>query len=356
MIPIAGKTQKEKISAMPKISKSEMARLFHRLAVSYSAGIDIRTAIEKEKGQGSSAYKLRMRRVHRMLTEGSELAEAMEATDGYFPELAISVVKAGEKGGRLNESFARLSKHYKDLVTFRNNFLQAIAWPAFELCFAILIVGGMMAIADNIMDTLGAEKFDWFWMGSTIGNVIAYFVLVATLISGFVVLVVGTGRGWFGDLPIKIAMRIPLIGGTIEALALSRFSWTMSIAENAGMSALDIAQLSLRSTELYYYKQLEPKICGLLREGKRFYDSFLATETFPDKLLLYVDNGETAGELAETMDRLSGEYQEQAEINLKAISAIGFVASLLLVALLVGAIVIFAVQQYINILNNVGNF
>lgn len=337
---------------MPKISKSEMAKLFHRLGTSYSAGIDLRSAVEKEVNLGSPSYRLRMRRIHRLMTEGSELAEAMEATDGYFPELAISVVKAGERGGRLNEAFARLSKHYQDLVTFRNNFLQAIAWPMFELAFAILIVGGMMIIADYIVDGLGGKPYDWLWMGSTTGNVIAYFVLVGLFLTAMGTAIYGTGQGWFGNLPVKIAMRIPLIGGTLEALALSRFSWTMSIAENAGMNALDIAQLSLRSTELYYYKQLEPKICELLRAGKRFYDSFLATQTFPDKLLIYVDNGETAGELAESMDRLSGEYQAQAEINLKAISAIGFVASLLLVACLVAAIVIFAAQQYLNLLNS----
>ncbi|MEL7496335.1 MAG: type II secretion system F family protein [Planctomycetota bacterium] len=341
---------------MAKISKSQMAKLFLRLSTSYAAGIDIRTAIEKEMQNGTPAFKLRARRIHRLLGEGKELAEAMEATDGYFPDLAISVVKAGERGGRLEEAFAKLGNHYKSLVTFRNNFLQALAWPAFELCFAILIVGGLMIIADNMMETLGMDKMDWLWMGSTMGNVTAYFVLVISFFAAMATLVIGTARGWFGNLPIRLAMRIPLIGPTIEALALSRFSWTMSIAENAGMSAIDIAQLSLRATELYYYQQLEPQICRSLQAGNRFHETLKNTETFPEQLLMYVDNGETAGELAESMYRLSDDYQAKAELNLKAIGTIGFVLTLLLVAGIVAAICIFAVQQYINILNNVGNF
>ena len=54
------------------------------------------------------------------------------------------------------------------------------------------------------------------------------------------------------------------------------------------------------------------------------------------------------------MNRASADLQAKAEINLKAISVIGFVTVLMVVGALVLAILIFAMQAYINILNNAG--
>ena len=164
---------------MAKISQNQLAKLFQRLATSYRAGIDLRTSVKRESQSGSLAHQQKMKRVANALDGGGSLAKAMSETQGYFPELAVSVVKAGEAGGRLDESFSRLGKHYKDLVAFRNNFLRAIAWPAFELLFAVGIVGLLMAICDWIFSSLEKQPINWFWMGSTVGNVIAYYVLAA---------------------------------------------------------------------------------------------------------------------------------------------------------------------------------
>ena len=337
---------------MARISISQMAKLFHRLATSYTAGIDLRSAYRRESETGSPAYRAKAHQIYKQLDGGRPLAEAMESTNGYFPELAISVVKAGERGGRLEESFSRLSKHYGDLVAFRTKFLAAIAWPAFEMFAAIMLVGGLMAICDWIFTSMEMEKFNWFYMGSTIGNVIAYFVLVFLLMAGSVVAVLGTARGWFGTLPMRLAMKIPLIGKTIECLALSRFAWTMSVAENAGMNAIETAQLALRSTENFFYTNLESEVTRGIRNGNQFYPTLKATKAFPDNLLIYVENGETAGELAESMDRASAELQAKAEINLKLIGTIGFVLMILFAAGLVLFIAVFAMQQYINMLNS----
>ncbi len=337
---------------MSKITQNQLAKMFHRLATSYAAGIDVRTILQRESETGSTVYRLKLKQVDDGVSQGRTMAEAMRDTEGYFPELAISVVHAGERGGRLEESFQRLAVHYSDLIRFRNNFLAALAWPAFEMFAAIVLVGGMMAICDWIFDGMEMEKINWLLMGSTAGNVTAYFVLVALLLTGAVVAVIGTARGWFGATPMKIARKIPLIGSTIECMGLSRFAWTMSVAENAGMNPVEIAQLSLRATENYHYKQFEDQVCRSLQQGNRFYTTLKETGAFPRDFLIYVDNGETAGELAETMDRASKEYQQKADLNLKLIGTIGFVGMLLFVGLMVLIIAVFAVQQYINMLNS----
>ena len=97
---------------MAKISYSQMAKLFRRLATGYGAGIDIRQLYRRETETGSPAYRVNSQKVFKRVNQGQSLAQAMKAVNGYFPELAIAVVQAGEKGGRLEESFSKLSQHY----------------------------------------------------------------------------------------------------------------------------------------------------------------------------------------------------------------------------------------------------
>jgi type II secretory pathway component PulF len=341
---------------MPRISQSQLAKLFQRLAISYKAGIDVRTILRKEAETGSKYYRSKSREVAEGVAEGKSLAEAMQETDGYFPELAISVVHAGEKGGRLEESFARLADHYRNLVSFRNRMLSSLAWPLFELFVAILMVGLMMAVCDWIFSALEKPPVNWFWMGSTFGNIVAYFLLVILFFIGLFLLLRGISQGWFGDLPMKIARRIPVVGKTIESLALSRFAWTISVAENAGMNPMEVASLALRSTENYYYQQHEDSIIGSLEKGKSYYKSFKATQAFPDDLLNQIDNGEISGELAETMNRASEEFQNRADLNLKLLGTIGFALMLGLVALLVLGVAVFAMQQYLELLSGISKW
>ena len=144
---------------MARISQGQLAKLFRRLATGYRAGIDIRSLYKRETETGSPSYRVNSKRILSGVSQGSSLANAMQDQGNYFPKLAIAVVHAGERGGRLEDSFAKLSEHYENLVKFRNNFLMRIAWPAFELFAAISIVSLMIFITGWISDTLGKPPF-----------------------------------------------------------------------------------------------------------------------------------------------------------------------------------------------------
>lgn len=340
---------------MARISYSQLTKLFQRLATSYSAGIDLLSIYDKEiKGTGKT-YRTKSSQIRDQLAEGDSLTDAMMATDGYFPDLALAVVRAGEKSGRLEDSFHRLSKHYDNLVKFRTRFLTSIAWPMFELVASIGLIGLLILVMHWVMvDIGGIDPIDWFGMGSTTGNfllycgVVAFFALIAFL------LVFGSMKGWYGTLPMRIARRVPLIGKTLEHLALSRFAWAMSAAENAGMDVLETGKLSLEATENYYYKMVIPEVLYDLRKGKSFTKTFLATDAFPPDFITWIDNGETAGKLAETMHQASLTLQEKAETNLQIISKIGFVLMMGFVAVVLGFAIIMLFQKlYIEPINNI---
>ena len=333
---------------MAKISYSQMAKLFNRLATSYSAGLDIRSVYTREANTGSGSYRLNAKRVLNGINQGLPLAVAMNKTDGYFPDLAIAVVHAGERGGRLEESFRRLSEHYAGIVKFRNAFLMSIAWPAFELFFAVFIIGMLILIMGWVTSSANMKPIDWFGLGlSTTSNFILYWSVMLLVFGSLSLLFLGVLQGWFGTLPMRIARRTPLVGKTIESLALSRYAWTMSVAENAGMNPVETGELAIRSTQNYYYQRLEEPICRELRNGRTFTQAMESTDAFPEDFLTHVDTGEISGQLAETMDRASIEHQTRAETNMKLMGTIGFISMLLFVGLVVGILIIMMYQKLV---------
>ena len=339
---------------MARISYRQMAKLFHRLATSYSAGIDLLTIYEDETRVAGGTYRSKSTEIRDRLADGDSLTDAMTSAD-YFPDLALAVVRAGEKSGRLEDSFAKLSKHYEDLVKFRTRFLTSIAWPAFELFAAVGLIGLLILIMHWVMvDIGGIDPIDWFGMGSTTGNFLLYCGVVLSIALVVFLLVFGSVKGWYGSLPMKIARRVPLLGRTIEHLALARFSWAMSATENAGMDVLEIGKLSLEATENYYYKMVIPEVLYDLRKGNSFAKTFGETDAFPDELLTYIRNGERAGKLAETMQHASAELQERAENNLQIISKIGFMLMMGFVTIVIGGAVILLFQKlYLEPINNI---
>lgn len=338
---------------MAQITYTEMAKLFRRLATGYGAGIDLKSVYVRETEIGSLTYRKQAKRIVETLGRGDSLADAMQSEPGYFPDLAVSVVNAGEQGGRLEDALDRLSTHYESLVKFRNGFLLSIAWPLFELVFAIVLIGVVILLLGMLA---GDEAANWFGMGSAMANFLFYAGCVLTIATVLALGFLGLKHGWFGTLPMRVARHIPLVGKTIESMALSRFAWTMSIAENAGMDALAIARMSLQSTQNYFYQRLIDPICKSLQKGNPFSSSFRSTDSFPEDFLIYVENGETAGMLAESMDRASRDLQTRAENNLKLLGTIGFVCVFITVAVIIGGVVILMAKKfYIDPINDMLN-
>ena len=329
------------ISGMAKISKSQMAKLFHRLATGYKAGIDLRTLLLKESETGPPRHRIKSSVIAKDISNGASLSKAMDEAE-YFPDLPIAIVDAGEKGGRLDEAFRKLSQHYDTLVKFRNNFIQSISWPCFELGASIVIFGLLLLVLSWVIGgNPNAKSMDGFGTGYTFRQLFYIYCTCILLLAGTITGLFFAARGGlFGELPMKAARRIPLIGKTIEALALSRFCWTLSIAENAGMNAVETARLAIKSTENYYYHRHEDDICRKLQKGGSFYRVLKSTDAFPEDLLIYVDNGEMAGKLAESMDRASTDYQDRAEMNMKTIGTVGWGLMLGFVAIVIGGTVI----------------
>ena len=63
------------------------------------------------------------------VNEGASLADAMAAGDGVFADLYVSMVRAGEAGGALEQVLERLADYLESQVRLRNRVSSIVIYP-----------------------------------------------------------------------------------------------------------------------------------------------------------------------------------------------------------------------------------
>jgi type IV pilus assembly protein PilC len=339
---------------MAKISMSQAAKLFRRLAVGYKAGLDLRNLLNKEAGRGDDAMRYHLGKVSKEISQGTSLAEAMKRTDGFFNNLQCTIVDVGERSGRLEQAFANLADHYDQNISFRRNFLVAIAWPMFELFAAIIIIGLLILVMGWVASFSKSKPIDWFGLGwSTTQYFAAYVSCVVFAVVSVTLFGMGLAKGWFGLLPLKIAMRIPGIGGLLERLALSRFAWAIEVTFDAGINAVDAMKMSLTATQNWFYTRLQKPIVDNLASGNSLYYSLHSTGAFNEEFLVILENGEITGQIPETMAKITQQYRDEILARLRTLAILMFFVVMGIVALaIIFCIFMIAQKMLLDPINN----
>ena len=338
-----------------RLSQDHLADWCRRVGISLNAGLDIVRVLEREANQRSKSYSSSQcwRSVSESVAQGDALYEALEKRKEQLNDLFISMVKVGEKSGRLGETLLDLSEYYSQLIELRRNFLRSLILPLFELGIALFVVGLMILILGFLpgeMDILG--------LGLTgVSGLIKYLTFLAFLGGlGFCLFWFGRKNAFHFRLVQYIVDYVPKIGPVFRTLSLARLTWALNLTMRTGMEVQEALTLSFAAAA---YAPISGKLKVVLNEieaGGSLYDGFLACRCFDEMMILHFQTGDETGNLPEVMERLSKEYLQQCVFRLKTLSVIGF----FLVFMFVAGIIIFFIFSifsfYIGLINSAGQF
>ena len=340
-------------SSRSSFSSRQLEKICYRLGTSVKSGIPIAEAWENETQLLRRSKRKAFERVQAQLKAGGSLADAM-AAERDFPSLLSEMVRVGEESGRLDQALLRVADHYRALVRMKRTFLQGVTWPMLQLSAAAVVVSFFFIVL-HVLETriAGLVAPDVFLMGfSPLENLVVFWAVLVGGGLALFLLVKGVKSGWFGSLPMRAAMMVPLLGSTIKELALSRFAWAFGAAVDTGMNAAKAMQLGLRSTQNRYYQSHEREIATSLAAGEDFFSALHRTDAFPADLLQAVRTGELTGELTEGLQRLSDEYQEQSSMNLRRIGQISGFGIFMTVGSVLAFSVLFMYAGYLSMVSD----
>ena len=333
-----------------RIGLKPLAELCRRAGTAHAAGVDARTIWKREAERGNAAQRRHLSVVSQAINRGSTIGEALAKTGDYFPPLARDMVEVGERTGKVDEALNRLARHYEHMRAVRSAFLAGISWPMFQLFIAVIVIGafiGLMGLfpKEDSIDILGFGLVG-------LRGVTVYSTIVGALVLFAFLVIRGIARGALSAALMAPLMGMPTVGRWLQLMAMSRMSWSLGMAVESGMDAVQCTEVALRSTQNRYFTQHMDEITQQIKRGRQLHEAFATPGLFSQDFLDAVEVGEQTGRVAESMEVLSRQYEEQGKAAMQALAVAGGVA----VCVLVAAVMIFFIFRlamfYVDKLNS----
>lgn len=280
---------------------------------------------------------------------GLSLSDSLEKHPKIFSRLYVSMVRAGEAGGILDEVLNRLATQLEKDDSIRRAVKSAMVYPSVIASFAIIVMIGMVLflipIFAGIYKSLGNAKLPALTRGMiAISNTIKSWrglIVLAVIIA----LVYGlrrfkrTDAGTF--LWDRTKLRLPMgVGGVVQKLAVSRFSRTLGTLVSSGVPILQAIEITGQAAGNSVIERAMVDVQQSIKEGQSMTTPLEKISIFPAMVTQMISVGEETGSLDAMLGKIADFYEDEVNASVKALTSIIEPIMMLGVGAIVGTVVI----------------
>jgi type IV pilus assembly protein PilC len=330
-----------------RIPLSNLVFFTRQLATMYSAGLTLERAIH---GLASEERHPRLKKVLTNVGEnirkGLSLSEALQRHPGVFSTLFVSLTKAGEVSGNLDEILDELATYLENLDDVRRKVRSAMTYPIFMVLFLFAMMSAMfmwiIPMFSDVYVQLGANlpaatrKLVSLseWISINFNTVV--FSLFGLI--GGLWLVSKTQRG--GYVLDSIKLKVPIFGSLLNQSILNKFSKTAGILLNAGVPVIESMNLIGKIVSNRVYEVAIGDATEYIRDGFNITSALRRTEIFPPILLQLTATGEETGELDSLLDRTADYYYKQVNALVERMTTLIEPILILMVGVIIAVMVV----------------
>jgi len=335
-------------SGKHKVKQADFLLFNQQFSALLRAGIPVLQAIGLLKTRsGSASLRTVLADVEDKIKSGVPLSEAFDA-QGIFPKIYTASILSGEKSGALDDVLARFVEYLKRSVGISRKLRGALAYPAFLLVAAMLmitflvlfIVPRMAPLFQSLSSNRGLPSVTVFVLAvsnAVITNV--WWLAPLLLIAGF-----GTyvwARTENGKLALnQMVLKIPVAGVLVKNMATAQLARSLSTLLSGGITvpdSWDIASQALNNREL---RRRSLEVSPMIREGRGFTEALMQANWIPELGLDMIGIGEKSGSLKEMLDEVAAFYDAEAEVRLEQLTTLIEPLILIIMAVVVVAILL----------------
>ncbi len=330
-----------------RVKSDDIVVFSRQLATMVEAGVPLVQSLNilAEQVENAALYKT-ITALHDDVESGKSLSEALEKHKKIFSTLFISMVRAGESSGKLEEILDRLATYIEKINALQKKIKSALVYPAVVSSMAILITFGMMTWVipqfAGIFTSLNAplptptrilisvsafiRQNILLIIGGTVGFTILFIRFINTK----------RGRFWFDGRKLKF----PIFGPLFIKVAISKFSRTLSTLVKSGVPILSALEIVGKTAGNVQIEKIIIELRNSIREGETIAGPLGRNKIFPPMVVRMIAVGEETGELDKMLSKIADFYDVQVD---NAVSGLTSMIEPLVIAFLgivIGAIVI----------------
>ncbi len=309
----------------PKVKSHELVLFATQLSAMVDAGLPLLRSLNVLTQETEN---LRLRRILTDVSLRVESGNSFSQALSYhktFSNLFVSLVRAGEISGRLNETLRQLAGYMESVEALRRQVRNALTYPAFLFGFSMLVVVILVVWLIPAFSKV-YEKFKAKIPGPTlllmdISHSLrenAVLILVAAAALGFAIwLFLRTERGrYLWDLML---LKLPVVGPILLRSSLARFSRTLGVLVGSGISFLEALELVTLATDDRVLRRALTDASVAIQRGTTIASALEGTAVFPRMLVSMIASGEEVGALHQMLMKAADFYDQQVGSGIKGL-------------------------------------
>jgi type IV pilus assembly protein PilC len=251
------------------------------------------------------------------LQSGSSISQAMSKHPKVFNDFYVSMIKAGEESGKLDETFSFLADYMDRTYELVTKAKSALIYPAFVIVTFVTVMILMMTLVipkiAAILTESGQDIPSYTKVVLGISNFFVnygFFVLGGLVVLGFFfVRYVRTPAGKQSFDEFKLSL--PLFGNLFRKLYLSRLADNMNTMLISGIPMVRALELTSSVIDNVVYKQIIADSVEAVKGGKQVSEALSNNREIPGIMIQMMKVGEETGELGSILKTLAKFYSRE---------------------------------------------
>ena len=330
-----------------KVSLKDLSLYSRQLSVLIDAELPLIQSLNILSEQSKNKYfKQVILDIREDVEAGSSLNQAKRKFPKVFDNLYCNLIASGEQSGSLDVMLKRLAEYLEKIVKLRSQVKQAMVYPTSVLSFSLLVVIFMLwkvvPVFSNIFVELGADlpgltAVILAFSGFVQKNIV--FLFLGTLALIFLIKYsrqTTSGKKIFD----KLILQLPLFGGLLLKVGLSRITRTLSTLIAGGVPMLECLKITSSTSGNVILEDQVVQARTLVSEGSSLTDAFKGVGQFPFMFVQLMGVGEATGTLDDMLAKLADFYDDEVEGSVATMLSVLEPLLLMFVGGMVGLIVI----------------
>jgi type IV pilus assembly protein PilC len=352
LTPISVKEERDDVLSKLKdfsiVSSSEKVMFSKELATLISAGIPIAQSMHiLEEQVESKTMKKTVTEIASDIEGGFSLSSAMEKHRRIFGPLYVSMLKAGEVSGTMDQTLEKMADEIEKDHELVAKIRGALAYPSVIMIAMVAIVIYMVtSIIPQIASVFTEMGGDLPWSTRFLMSLSEAFRSYGlVIIIGIVAFVVGFKRLLKANKKVRyiwhsILIKIPILGKTARKINVARFTRTLGSLLASGVTIIESLQITADTITNEVFKKEILDAAKKVEDGSSVAEPLKKSKIFPKMVPHMIAVGEETGSLDKTLLKVTEFYDKEIDNTLKNLSSILEPIIMIIIGLGTGFIVI----------------
>ena len=283
------------------VSSADLAMVTRQLATLLVSGIPLAQSLQAivEQSHDSPNLETTFRDIREQVMQGTAFADALKTHPRYFNRLYVSMVKAGEASGTLDQVLNRLAEYIQSQQRLKAKISAALAYPIVMILVGVgVVVYLMIKVVPTITGILEEQGkslptvtkmliglstfFTKTWVTLPGGIPIQTWLLLPVLVLGMFL----TWKAWVSTDAgrrrwDRLLLNMPLLGDLMRKVAVSRFAITFATLLRSGIAALEALRIVTTVVHNRILSDTLEEVHALILEGSDISTPIKRSGVFP---------------------------------------------------------------------------